>query len=76
MPWGVLVAGPPGSGKSTYCAAAAELLQRHHGRPCAAVNLDFANEWPAGPGGGGGGGAGGGRHRRGHDEVAMPRRLS
>ena len=55
MPWGVLVAGPPGSGKSTYCAAAAELLRRHHGRPCAIVNLDFANEAPRGGGGGGGG---------------------
>jgi hypothetical protein len=49
MSWGVLVAGPPGSGKSTYCAAAAELLQRHHGRPCAIVNLDFANESPPAP---------------------------
>lgn len=57
MPWGVLVAGPPGSGKSTYCAAAAELLRRHHGRPCAIVNLDFANEAPPR---GGAGGAGGG----------------
>ena len=54
MPWGVLVAGPPGSGKSTYCNAAREVLQRHHGRPCAVVNLDFANEAPAAAAGAGG----------------------
>ena len=43
MPWGQLVLGPPGSGKTTYCRAVQELL-RSMGRPCVIVNLDPANE--------------------------------
>lgn len=41
--FGQVVVGPPGSGKSTYCAGMAELL-RGSGRPVALVNLDPANE--------------------------------
>jgi len=44
MPWGQLVSGPPGSGKSTYCAAQLHLLRTQLGRAAAVVNLDFANE--------------------------------
>ncbi len=43
--WGQLVCGPPGSGKSSYCAAVCALLSRA-GRPCAVVNLDPAAEAP------------------------------
>jgi len=43
MPFGQVVIGPPGSGKTTYCAAAAALL-RAAGRRVAVVNLDPAND--------------------------------
>lgn len=43
MPWGQLVLGPPGSGKTTYCRATQALL-RSLGRPAVVVNLDPANE--------------------------------
>jgi GPN-loop GTPase len=43
--WGQLVCGPPGSGKSTYCAALCEFLN-NAGRPTIIVNLDPANEQP------------------------------
>ena len=43
MRFGQVVVGPPGSGKSTYCAGMAELL-RGTGRPVALVNLDPAND--------------------------------
>jgi GTPase SAR1 family protein len=43
MPFGQVVVGPPGSGKTTYCAAAAALL-RAAGRRVAVVNLDPAND--------------------------------
>ncbi|XP_054715050.1 GPN-loop GTPase 2-like [Uloborus diversus] len=42
---GQLVIGPPGSGKSTYCNAVANLLSGS-GRRIALVNLDPANEIP------------------------------
>lgn len=45
MPFGQLVIGPPGSGKTTYC----EAMRRHlaaRGRDVAIVNLDPANERP------------------------------
>jgi len=41
--FGQLVIGPPGSGKTTYCAAMEELL-RGLGRKVAVINLDPANE--------------------------------
>ena len=41
--FGQLVVGPPGSGKSTYCAALARHL-RALGRPSAVINLDPAAE--------------------------------
>jgi len=41
--FGQLVIGPPGSGKTTYCAGMEELL-RGLGRKVAVVNLDPANE--------------------------------
>lgn len=41
--WGQLVCGPPGSGKTTYCAAMHEFLNKA-GRPTVIVNLDPANE--------------------------------
>lgn len=37
--------GPPGSGKSTYCAGLEQYF-RAIGRPCALINLDPANEEP------------------------------
>eukprot|EP00741_Cyanophora_paradoxa_P008119 tig00001229_g7856.t1 len=43
MPFGQVVVGPPGSGKSTYCAGALEVLQGLK-RPAAVVNLDPAND--------------------------------
>ncbi|GBF89287.1 GPN-loop GTPase [Raphidocelis subcapitata] len=43
MPFGQLVIGPPGSGKTTYVAGAAQLLAAG-GRRLALVNLDPAND--------------------------------
>lgn len=43
MPFGQVVLGPPGSGKSTYCAALAQYLAST-GRTVAVVNLDPAND--------------------------------
>ncbi len=43
--FGILLLGPPGSGKSTLCASLLEVL-RAMGRPACAVNLDPANEQP------------------------------
>lgn len=43
MPFGQLVIGPPGSGKTTYCLAMEEFL-RKLGRNVAVVNLDPAND--------------------------------
>ena len=43
MPWGQVVVGPPGSGKSTYCAALARRLAGQ-GRTVAVVNLDPATD--------------------------------
>ncbi|XP_074661353.1 GPN-loop GTPase 2-like [Tubulanus polymorphus] len=41
--FGQVVIGPPGSGKTTYCAAVCEFL-RHLGRDAIVVNLDPAND--------------------------------
>lgn len=43
MPFGQLVIGPPGSGKSTYCDGMHQFLSAI-GRKCSVVNLDPANE--------------------------------
>ena len=43
MPFGQLVIGPPGAGKSTYCDGMHQLLSAI-GRKCAVVNLDPAND--------------------------------
>jgi len=43
MPFGQLVIGPPGSGKSTYCNGMHQFLSAI-GRKCSIVNLDPANE--------------------------------
>jgi GTPase SAR1 family protein len=43
MPFGQLVIGPPGSGKTTYCLAMQEFI-RKLGRKVAVVNLDPAND--------------------------------
>ena len=43
MPFGQLVIGPPGSGKSTYCNGMQQYLQLL-GRKVAVVNLDPAND--------------------------------
>lgn len=43
MPFGQVVVGPPGSGKSTYCAGLAQHLAST-GRSVAVVNLDPAND--------------------------------
>ena len=45
MHFGQIIIGPPGSGKSTYCAAVAEMM-RNLKRKVAIINLDFANEVP------------------------------
>ena len=45
MYFGQIVIGPPGAGKSTYCAAIADLLRKLN-RKVVLVNLDFANEKP------------------------------
>lgn len=52
MPFGQVILGPPGSGKTTYCAAAAALM-RAAGRRCAVVNLDPANDRRRQPAAGG-----------------------
>ncbi|KDD75951.1 putative ATP binding protein [Helicosporidium sp. ATCC 50920] len=43
MPFGQVVVGPPGAGKSTYCAGLAHFFELQ-GRACAVVNLDPAAE--------------------------------
>ena len=43
MPFGQLVIGPPGSGKTTYCLGISEYL-KSIGRDVAIINLDPANE--------------------------------
>lgn len=43
MPFGQLVIGSPGAGKSTYVAGMGQLLHALH-RPASIVNLDPANE--------------------------------
>lgn len=43
MPFGQLVLGPPGSGKTTYCHGMAQYM-RASGRKVAIVNLDPAND--------------------------------
>lgn len=43
MPFGQLVIGPPGSGKSTYCNGMVQFLNAIGRKPCA-VNLDPAND--------------------------------
>lgn len=42
--FGQLVIGPPGSGKTTYCAKALNLYKNKLKRRCAVINLDPANE--------------------------------
>lgn len=48
MPFAQLIAGPPGSGKTTYCRAARSHLSQRLGRPVAMVNLDPSAEDTAG----------------------------
>ena len=43
MPFGQVIIGPPGSGKSTYCAGMSQFLSALN-RPCSIINLDPANE--------------------------------
>lgn len=43
MSFGQVVIGPPGSGKTTYCAAMAQFLETF-GRSVAVINLDPAND--------------------------------
>lgn len=43
MPFGQLILGPPGSGKTTYCAGLQQFFALT-GRRCAVVNLDPAND--------------------------------
>ncbi|KAK3077899.1 hypothetical protein LTS18_008965, partial [Coniosporium uncinatum] len=43
MPFAQLVIGPPGSGKSTYCAGMHQFMSAI-GRKCSIVNLDPAND--------------------------------
>lgn len=45
MPFGQLVVGPPGSGKSTYCNGMSRYMQSL-GRKVAVINLDPANDAP------------------------------
>jgi GTPase SAR1 family protein len=44
MPFGQIVIGPPGSGKTTYCHGVQQLCQNGTHRKVAIVNLDPANE--------------------------------
>ena len=43
MPFGQLVIGPPGSGKTTYCRGMQHFMQAT-GRKVAIINLDPAND--------------------------------
>lgn len=43
MPFGQVVLGPPGSGKTTYCNGMQQFLQANH-RDVAVINMDPANE--------------------------------
>ncbi|KAK5239104.1 hypothetical protein LTR40_014851, partial [Exophiala xenobiotica] len=43
MPFGQLVIGPPGAGKSTYCNGMQQFMGAI-GRKCSVVNLDPAND--------------------------------
>ncbi|RHY41323.1 hypothetical protein DYB34_000079, partial [Aphanomyces astaci] len=43
MPFGQVVLGPPGSGKTTYCNGMQQFLEAS-GRKVAVVNMDPANE--------------------------------
>ena len=43
MPFGQLVVGPPGSGKTTYCAGLQQFFKATE-RQCAIINLDPAND--------------------------------
>lgn len=43
MPFGQIVVGPPGSGKTTYCRGMAQFMAGA-GRKVAIVNLDPAND--------------------------------
>lgn len=43
MPFGQLVIGPPGSGKTTYCFAMKEYYE-YFDRKCCIINLDPAND--------------------------------
>ncbi|XP_063711858.1 GPN-loop GTPase 2-like [Symsagittifera roscoffensis] len=45
MFFGQLVIGPPGAGKSTYCATVSEVLKKLK-RNVVLINLDFANDQP------------------------------
>lgn len=44
MPFGQLVVGPPGSGKTTYCRGVHEFLTTIAHRDVAIINLDPAND--------------------------------
>lgn len=44
MPFGQLVVGPPGSGKTTYCRGVHEFLTTIAHRKVAIINLDPAND--------------------------------
>ena len=49
MPWGQIVVGPPGSGKTTYCAGVQQFLEAAPlplRRRTVVVNLDPANHTP------------------------------
>lgn len=44
MPYGQLVIGPPGSGKTTYCHGMQQFLASGYNRKVVVVNLDPAND--------------------------------